>query len=39
MGENSFFIEVHESKDGKIAYSVGEIDSQSLMPFFDKLKT
>lgn len=39
MGVNSLFLEVHESNDNKVAYSVGKIDSQSQMPLFDKLKT
>ena len=39
MGVNSLFLEVHESNDSQVAYSVGKIDSQSQMPLFDKLKT
>jgi hypothetical protein len=39
MGQNSTFLEVHQSKDGKVAYSVGKLDQQSLLPLFDKLKT
>jgi len=29
MGVNSLFLEVHESNDSQVAYSVGKIDSQS----------
>ena len=39
MGSNQHFIEVHESNDYKLTYSVGKVDQQSLMPLFDKLNT